>query len=132
MGQGSVNKPECCPVCQGRIDLRIKERVDYEQYVWMCVGSGNKHFVKDVSRDCDLKKLKINSWMPLLHYMNMLRLGFKNTKARKEIRAGYGNIDKKTFRVWKRLYQGWLKGGLESSGALLIGGRQSTIVCDEI
>ena len=98
----------------------------------MCVGSGNKHFVKDASRDCDLKKLKINSWMPLLHYMNMLRLGFKNTKARKDIRAGYGNIDKKTFRVWKRLYQGWLKGGLESSGALLIGGRQSTIVCDEI
>ena len=81
--------------------------------------------------DGELSKLKINSWMPLLHYTNMLRLGFKNKKAMNELRAGYGNIHKNTFREWRKLYQQWLQGGLESSGALLIGGLQATVVCDE-
>ena len=78
-----------------------------------------------------LTGIPINSWMPFLHMINYLRLGFPYDKIRCEVVAGYGNIKDETLRRWRRIYQISLGRGLTALGARTVGGRGEYVVIDE-
>ena len=69
--------------------------------------------------------------MPLLNFIVLLRKKEALHIAYDNLQAAYGNIDVKTFRAWRALYQGALQASSEKMGWLRIGQAGEVVVIDE-
>lgn len=61
--------------------------------------------------------------MPLLNFIVLLKINSPLIKIYNEVKDAWGsNIDPKTFRVWRRLYQEGLQNANVALGLLVVGG----------
>ena len=63
-----------------------------------------------------------------MHFVNNLRLGRHYAHIIDEMQAMHGNIDEKTMRNWRRIYQESLGKALVPLDALMIGGAKGDVV----
>ena len=119
-----------CPVCCARTKLLLRRTTEWTKYSWICATGGVKHFETQVNSQGSLTSVPINSWMPFLQLINMLRIGDSWGKIQAELQSGYG-ATKDALLPWRRLFQKALYATLKSSGSLRIGGKNIVVVCDE-
>ena len=75
--------------------------------------------------------LAVNSWLPFLHMINLLRLGRSFSSITDEGLAGYGNIARQTLAKRRDVYQQALECSLTNLDARMIGGKHQVVVRDE-
>eukprot|EP00439_Symbiodinium_sp_Y106_P066524 s375_g10.t2 len=75
--------------------------------------------------------LAVNSWLPFLHMINLLRLGRSFSSITDEVLAGYGNIARQTLAKRRDVYQKALECSLTNLDARMIGGKHQVVVRDE-
>eukprot|EP00439_Symbiodinium_sp_Y106_P087449 s33_g54.t2 len=78
-----------------------------------------------------LTDIPVNSWLPFLHMINLLRLGRSFSSITDEILAGYGNIARQTLAKWRDVYPKALGCALTNLDARMIGGKHHVVVMDE-
>ena len=102
---------KCCVVgCPGKAKLTELTRSDHgrKRYCWTCCKAGHYHMRGPVAGLGPLLKVKVSGWMAFFNFITLLRLNVALHLAYNEIRAAWGNIDKTTFRSWRRHFQeGW-------------------------
>ena len=128
---GVANSVSKCNKCGGKVRLEMRTSRGWTTYGWTCCASGHKHMEEQVNVHGFLVHIPINSWMPFLHYINLLRLGRNNAEANQELTAGYGNMSRHTFTAWRSLYQQALGKALPELDAVQVGGRNEVVVMDE-
>jgi hypothetical protein len=134
---GLIKKYSNCFVrgCHSKAVLSGSRRSDNNNvaYKWLCATMGAKHMQECVVGLGLLEKIKIGGWMPFLNVIVLLRLGKPLQDIYQEVKASWGNIDEKTFRTWRQLYQQGLQNANEELDLLKIGGArpQQLVVIDE-
>ena len=102
-----------------------------QSFRWMCTASGKKHAHPAVNAHGFLVHIRPGSWMAFLNFINSLRLGKSFREIALEIVAGWGNINEKTMRHWKAIYQTQLGIALADLGGMVVGTGGTTVVFDE-
>ena len=120
-----------CTRCGKEASFEERTSRGWTTYGYTCKRVGHKHMELNLNKFGFLTKVPVNSWMPFLHFMNLLRLGRSYKAIIQELQAGYGNICVATLRRWRAIYQEALGGALHEMGALKVGGRNEVVVLDE-
>ena len=130
---GVMQVPSKCNYgsCNSATKLECRVSRGWTQYQWTCSTVGHKHMEESVNSYGFLQQVPINSWMPFLHTITLLRLGRNFDEIKTEMQAAYGNIGKNTFTVWRRLYQAQLGLSLGPLDSLMVGGSGIVCVVDE-
>ena len=84
-----------------------------------------------LNKDGFMTDVPVNSWMPFLQMMNMLRLGRSFGAIVDEIQAGHGNLCRASIRRWRTIYQKALGSALDHMNLRTVGGKDQTVVLDE-
>ncbi|CAK0903924.1 unnamed protein product, partial [Prorocentrum cordatum] len=120
-----------CPQCFGPAKLECRVNRGWATYGWTCAKVGHKHMGAQCNSEGWLEGAHVNSRMPFLPFVNLIRPGRPCKDIEAEIEAGYGGNTKDALLAWRRLYQETLGKGAVSLGAREIGGPNQTAVADE-
>ena len=131
MKHGVAMQVKKCVKCGGPSRFECRTSRGWTTYGWTCRAVGHKHMEIQVNKYGFLTEIPINSWLPFLQMVNMFRLGKNFGSIVEEIQAGHGNIDAKTIRKWRNVYQQALGSSLDYTKARVIGGKNMTVVLDE-
>ena len=103
------------------------------RYRWYCSTSGATHMHESVTGDGPLSKVLTSSWMQFLNFIVLLKINLPLGKIYTDIRDAWGNIDDKTFLMWRKVYQDGLQDANVALDLLMIGQArpQEIIVLDE-
>ena len=106
---GLVEKwTKCCVVgCPGIAMMTELTRSDNgrKRYCWTCSKTGHYHMREPVAGLGPLSNIRLSGWMAFLNFITLLRLNLPLHLAYNEVRAACGNIDKTTFRTWRRHFK---------------------------
>ena len=120
-----------CIKCGGPARFETRDSRGWTTYGWTCKRVGHKHMETQVNVFGFLTAIPVNSWLPFLHMINLLRLGRSFSSITDEILAGYGNIARQTLAKWRDVYQKALGCALTNLDARVIGGKHQVVVMDE-
>lgn len=114
---GLVRRYTTCihPGCNSPAKIHVHKRSDNGQlsYTWTCGTSGHNHMHEGPVGEGLLSTVRTGSWMPLLNFIVLLKINSPLIKIYSEVKDAWGsNIDPKTFRVWRRLYQEGLQNAM--------------------
>jgi len=130
---GMVEKPGSCLKCGAALKLYVKTRTDNgtDRCEWKCPTSGSKHHSESLVGVGPFKRMNSTSWLAFFNLILFLRRNMPLNQAYVELQAAHGNIDDKTFRQWRELYQTYLKIANEKLLLLMIGAPREVAVIDE-
>ena len=121
-----------CPKCGSKAKLEVHADRGWSSYRYSCSAVGHKHLQQPVNTHGFLQGVPINSWMPFLNTIVLLRLGRPWTEVLTEVPAAWAaNLNEKTMRAWRVLYQQSLGTALDAMDLRIIGGVNHTVVVDE-
>lgn len=129
---GVITSCPRCSRCSGSVKFESRSSRGWRTYGWTCASAGHKHMETQVNAyPSILRRIPVNSWMPFLHFTNLLRLGRKYADIATELSAAYGAQHPTKLRVWRRCYQAALGDSLGPLDELMVGGKNETVVIDE-
>ena len=120
-----------CIKCGNPARFEIRTSRGWTMYGWTCKQVGHKHMETQLNVFGFLTDIPVNSWLPFLHMINLLRLGRSFSSITDEILAGYGNIARQTLAKWRDVYPKALGCALTNLDARMIGGKHHVVVMDE-
>ena len=120
-----------CTECGKKSRFEQRSSRGWTTYGWTCCSVGHKHMEIQLNKFGFLTEIPVNSWLPFLHVINLLRLGRNFRAIVQEIQAGYGNIKEHTIGKWRNVYQEALGAALDKMNARVVGGKNQTVVLDE-
>jgi hypothetical protein len=116
---------------EGKAEFEKQVSGEWAKYGWTCASVGHKQFNQLVNCNRFPPDVFTHSRTPFLHYANLIRAGRPRAEIRQEIAAGYGNVSKKMFRTWRKVYQTAFGKGLASLDVVLVGRLDQTVACDK-
>ena len=127
-----VEVPGTCEICGSKLHLYHHTTGNRPRFEWGCSQGGRKNGHSLIAtKGCGVFAFTDPSnWVPLMHFIVLLKNNDRYSTVLREMRAMYGLTDR-ILATRKRAYQSSLRTAVFSLGLHVIGGDEETVVFDE-